>query len=178
MSPLSRFTLRALLAMLAGAMLTGCGYTGKSLYPSDVRTVAVPMWKRGPHVYRRDLEIELTRALVNRIESATPYKVVDRTRADTELTGTIESIQQRVLSFNPDTGRPRELEMTFTVSFIWRDLRPGKGDIRVQETDFSVAAVRIPDEPIGQDFFLGRQELYDDLARRIVEKMEEDWPEP
>ena len=159
---------------------TGCfsddptvGYTARNQHRTGIQTVAVPVWTRGKDVYRRDIEIDLTAALVKRIELDTPYKATKKDRADTVLTGSIDIITQQVLSFNPDTGQPREKQITFVVSFEWTDLRTGK--VLVKRKDFEVAVVYLPDPPYNENFFLGSQKLMDKLARRIVETMETDW---
>ena len=121
-------------ALAVGTLLAGggCssdptkGYTLKSQYPQDIKTVSVPIWHRGKQVYRRGLEMRLTEAVIKRLELDTPYKVTDKSRADSELRGTIDRVSQRVLSFNPDFGRPREMEITMTVSFSCTDLRSCK----------------------------------------------------
>lgn len=149
------------------------GYTTASPYPSNIRTVYVPLWTRAQEVYRRENEIRLTEALIKRIEQDTPYKVTTRQRADSELTGTIDTISQQTLSFNPDTGNPREIQVTFSVSFQWTDLR--SGDVICEHKQFRVADVYLPDNPYNEDFFLGSESLMDKLARRIVEQMESPW---
>ncbi len=169
-----RVPLLLMLLTTVTVALSGCApYTTKSLYRDDVKTVHVPIWSRGRDVYRRELEMRLTHALIERIELDTPYKVTAKPRADTELTGKIDRIEQRVLSKNPETGRPRELEATFHVSFTWKDLRSGK--VLTEYTDFRVADVYIPHEPLGEDFFQGSEAVINRLARRIVETMETEW---
>ncbi|MFW6132468.1 MAG: LPS assembly lipoprotein LptE [Planctomycetota bacterium] len=160
---------------LAAMAATGCGYTTSSLYPADVDTVAVPVWQRGRDVYRRGVELRLSEAVVKHIESKTPYKVVTRATADSELTGTVERISQSVMSYNPDTGRPRELELTVYVSFTWKDLR--SGDVLVQRSNFPVSSAYITHAPFSRDFFLGSEDVLNDLARRIVEQMQTGWDE-
>lgn len=169
-----KFPLLAALLM-AAALSAGCGYSTESPFRQDVATVAVPMWTRGPNLYRRELETRLTEAIVKRIELDTPYKVVSKDRADTELRGMIKKVDQRVLSKNPDTGRARELEATFIVEFTWKDLRSGK-DL-VTRKDFRVAANYIPESPLAETFFDGSEDAINRLAKRIVETMEADWPE-
>ncbi|MGC9454864.1 MAG: LPS assembly lipoprotein LptE [Phycisphaerae bacterium] len=160
-------------------LLVGCartpseGYSFSGGYPDDVRTVAVPIWNVGKNVYRREMEFRLTEALVKRIELDTPYKVAEKTDADTLLSGTIDNISQRVLSTNPDTGLPREMEMTLTVSFQWSDLRTGK--IRAERSNVRVSGTYIPHEPLSEDFFTGSEDVINRLARRVVEQMESDW---
>jgi hypothetical protein len=149
------------------------GYTGRSPYRTGIRTVAVPIWKRGKEIYRRDLEFRFTESLVKRIELNTPYKVTTKDKADTLLTGTIEKITQTTMSMNPDTGVPREMQVTFTVSYQWEDLRSGRKLVRKKH--YNVAAVYLPTPPFNETFFVGSEDLMDRLARRIVETMESDW---
>lgn len=169
-----------ILGLLMAGGVGGCfsddptmGYTAHSQYRRGIRTVAVPIWTRGKDVYRRDTEIRLTESLVKRIELDTPYKVTTKQQADTILTGTIDLISQQTLSFDPDTGSPREMQLTFTVSFKWEDLRTG--NIIVKKKNFRVAGVYLPPVPFNEDFFQGSEDLIDKLARRIVETMEADW---
>jgi len=167
-------------ACLAAAALTGgCstdptrGYTLASQYDAGIKTVAVPIFTRAKDVFRREIEMRLTEAVIKKIELDTPYKVVDKGRADTELRGTLELVSQRVLSNNPDTGLPREIEVTLTVSFTWTDLRSGKVIKQVQ--NLHQAGVYIPPSPLGEDFFQGSEDAVNRIAQRIVEQMESDW---
>jgi len=149
------------------------GYSIASQYPQDVRTVAVPIFEVGREVYRRGLEFRLTEAVVKRIELDTRYKVTDKSRADTELRGRIDRVEQRVLSFNPDTGLPRETEITMTVSFTWTDLRSGK--VLATRRRLRQAGNYIPEVPFNQDFFQGSEDAINKLALRVVEAMESPW---
>lgn len=165
-----------LLPALLLAGIVGCepmGYTARDQYRKNIRTIAVPIWTRGKDVYRREVEIRLTQALAKRIELDTPYKITDKNKADTLLTGCIDEIQQATTSFNPDTGYPREISVTFTVSFTWEDLRTGQ--VLVKKDHFTVSDVYLPTEPFNETFFLGSESLMEKLARRIVETMEADW---
>ena len=168
--------LAALLALAAGAL--GChadptqGYTLASQYPSDVRTVSVKMFTRGSNVYRRGVEMRLTEAVVKSIEFYTPYKVVLDDSADTELTGTIVNIGQRTMSTVTSVSSPREKETIVTATIRWQDLRNGK--VR-RRTTVRAAGSYIPLAPFGEDFFQGSEDAINNLARRIVEEMEEEW---
>jgi hypothetical protein len=165
--------------LLAAGGLAGCsddpsqGYSVASQYRSGISSVAVPIWDRGPDVYRRGLEKRITEAVIKRIELNTPYKVTTRDVADTELTGKLTQISQQVMNVDPDTGAARELEMTLTVSFTWRDLRSGK--TLAHRKSFSAAGNYIPQAPLGEDFFQGSEDVINRLAERIVEQMEAPW---
>lgn len=165
--------------LLAAAMLAGCsadpevGYSFKSPYPETIDTVAVDIFTRGNNVYRRELEFRLTEALAKRIEQVTPYKVTDKTRADTLLSGRIDRVEQQILSTNPDTGRPRELEITYVLSYTWKDLRTGK--VMVDHSNYRVAGTYIQHRTLNEEFFEGSEDVSNRAARRIVETMESDW---
>ncbi len=161
------------LVVLSAVLIGGCGYQLGGMYPRNVNSVAVIMFTRQKNVYRRELEIRLTEAVVKRIQQDTPYKISTRDRADTVLTGTIEKIHQQVLNTNPDTGEPRMLELTITVSFTWKNQRTGK--IIATQPNLRVADVYIPRCPVGQDFFQGSEDVINKLAKRIVEHMEKPW---
>jgi len=164
--------------VLAGA--AGCaskasqGYSlQQSLYREGIESVAVPIWQRGADVFRRDIETRLTEAIIKRVQLDTPYKVVDKSKADTVLEGTIVRVDQRVLSFNPRLGTPRDLQIRIVVRFTWTDLRTG--EILVEQNNFRAAGVYYPTEPLDEDFFLGSADAIDLLAGRVVEKMEKPW---
>ena len=166
--------------LAAAAALGGCanadptrGYTLRSQYRQGIETIAVPIWRRAAGEYRRGIEIRLTESLVKRIESETPYKVVDRKAADTLLEGTLRSVRQHVLSFDPRSGRAREVQARFLVDFTWKDLRTGK--VLVARKRFPVTAEYIPEAPFGEDFFLGSEDALNKLAQRIVEQLTEPW---
>jgi outer membrane lipopolysaccharide assembly protein LptE/RlpB len=163
-----------LLAVTTEVVLPGCGgYTLDSQYRQGIKTVAVDIFGRGKDVYRREVETRATEAIVKRIEQDTPYKVTVKSRADTHLTGTIDSIEQRILSFNPDTGQARELELTLAVSFTWTDLRSGK--LLADVSDMRVSGAYVREEPLTEDFFQGSEGVLDRLARQVVERMEAEW---
>ncbi len=182
----STTTCMLILLALVAAVVGGCsqdptkGYSLASQYDSGIKTVTVPIWTRGRNVFRRELEMRLTEAVIKKVELDTPYKVVDKRHADTELRGSIDVVGQRVLSFNPDNGLPREKEITMAVSFTWTDLRSGK--VIKQVSNLRQAAVYIPPSstpldtsPLNEDFFQGSEDTVNRLAQRVVEQMVSDW---
>ena len=158
------------------AAASGCGYKIGTLHSSDVQTIAIPVWTRGHGVFRRGLEMQLTKAVVNRIQLDTRYRICAEAQADTKLTGQLNNVRQQSLTINTDTGTSRAMEATFTVSFKWIDLR--SGDERVVKEDFDVSGRYITAAPFSETFFSGSQEAIDEAAQRIVEQLEEGWPDP
>ena len=100
------------------------GYTTKPQYPEHIRTVYVPIFKN--LTLWRGLEFDLTRAVIREIEAKTPYKVVScASGADTQLTGTIVSLNKNVINRNQQ-NEIREAETTLGVEVVWKDLRTGE----------------------------------------------------
>ena len=171
--------LSALLLLLAIVAVAGCssdpsaGYSTRSMYAENISTVAVPIWQRGSAVYRRNVEERLTEAIIKRIELDTPYKVVDKSKADTLLEGVLTAYGQRVMSFDPATGNPRDIELTLFVDFTWTDLR--SGEILVHREKFRATGVYYPTAPFGEDPYLGAEDALNQLAKRIVETLEKPW---
>jgi hypothetical protein len=103
---------------------TVLGYTTKPQYPTNIHTVYVPIFKN--LTLWRGLEFDLTRAVIREIESKTPYKVVSSSDcADTELKGTIISLNKNVINRN-QLNEIREAETTLAVEITWKDLRSGE----------------------------------------------------
>ncbi len=175
----SRWILLLSAPMLLAAILSGCntdprrGYSLSSQYRPGVRSVAVQIFTRGPDVYRREVEFRLTEAVIKRIELDTPYKVTSKSRADTILTGRIDSIYQRTMSTHPDTEQPNEQEIIITASITWSDLRSGKKIL--EDKKLRAAGIYIPAGRFDEDFFDGSEAAINRLAKRIVEQMEADW---
>ncbi len=173
--------IRTVLTVTAAAVCAGCdnpdptkGYTTISQYRPDIKTIAVPIFPARDLRISARHRVRLTEAVVKQIEAQTPYKVVDKSRADTLLTGTIQSIDPQVLSFVPHTGRAREIQLRVIVDFTWKDLR-GEGKVLVERKNFRVAAEYIPEAPFSEDFFLGSEDAFNEMARRIVDQMAQPW---
>ena len=115
------------------AAMTGCasdghfevlGYTTRPPFDTSIRTVFVPIF--GNKTFLRNVEFEMTKAIIREIEWKSPYKVVDnREAADTELIGTIVGRRKGVINVDP-LGGVREAEMGLVVEVTWKDLRSGK----------------------------------------------------
>jgi len=145
------------------------GYQWKSLYREDVQTVAVPIFSN--RSFRRGVEFQLTKAIINQLEAQSPYKVVPRDRADTILEGEITDIFIHTYSSDPSTGVPQDQIYTVRVNFTWKDLRTGK--ILADRRRFDQTATYYP--TLGEGRFIGSQESVERLALAIVQEMQADW---
>ncbi|MCP4374999.1 MAG: hypothetical protein GY794_02290 [bacterium] len=162
--------------LIALTLASGCGYNIGMMHSSDVKTIAIPVWTRGHGVFRRGLEMDLTDAVVKRIQLDTRYKICSETQADTKLVGQLDNVRQQAMTINTNTGSSRAMEVTFTVSFKWLDLR--SGEERVVRKNFDIRGQYISATPFGETFFTGSREAIDEAAQRIVEQLEDEWPDP
>ena len=169
---ITRLRMALVVLAAAAAVVGGCNYKIGSMHRSDVKSIYVPVWTRGREVYRRDVEKRLTEAIIKRIQADTQYKISTQALADTKLTGTIERIRQHVLTINTDTGGARELEVEFTVSFVWTDLRKGTEQ---RWGKFRAVGRYIRSAPFSETFAVGGEDVINEVAQRIVEQLEEKW---
>ncbi len=176
--------LRVLAAALVAASLPGLlgcasdphkGYVFGSTYDESVRTIAVPVFDNS--TYTPGLEQTLTEAIVKRIQSSTPWRIVGHESADTVLTGTIEEARFQQLTRTRGTGFVQEQMLTLTVGFTWRDNRTGEP--RVRREHFSATTTFTParglaGEP-GERVEIGQRTAIDELARAIVAELRSDF---
>ena len=169
-----RMTGRAALAAVVwmGLMTTGCGYSvgHGGMFRSDIKTVHVTIFQNKD--FRRGLEFQLTEALVKAVELHTPYKTTsNKARADSILNGEIIEVRQGTLGLDFRTHLPRETQATVVASFRWKNLRTGEVLVERPFITQSVDYIR----PLGEGFYQASEEAMNDLAERIVEKIEKPW---
>lgn len=165
------------IAALATASLAGCasdptkGYSSASLFPDGISTVAVPIFTNDS--YTRDVEFELTDALIKQLEVNTPYKVVSEGRADTILLGQIRKIELDQLSKSQQTGLSEEVIVSVTIDFQWKDLRSGR--VIAGRESFTGNGFFDPSRPTGEPIELGQFAAVQQLARDIVAELQAQW---
>ena len=98
----------ALLLLLCGVLLTGCGYhtAGRAVkLPTEVRTIAIPAFTNDTANYR--IEQVLTTAVVREFTSRTNYHIVSATSADADATlrGAVTGASVYGLTYDPRNGR-------------------------------------------------------------------------
>jgi len=145
------------------------GYHWGLKYPEGIHTVAVPIFSSKD--FHRGVEFDVTGALIKQIEAFTPYKVVDRDRADTILEGEIVSIMPYALSNSAQTNTPQEMEYQLTVNFTWKVIRTGR--VLVHRTNYRQVTVYYP--TLGEADYVGSQTAAQSLAASIVHEMESPW---
>ena len=156
------------LSVLAAALPIGCGYSAQQPFRDDIQTIHVEMLHSKE--FRRELEFQLTEALVKRIEMDTPYTIAPRESADSVLSGEIMEVQQRVFGTDFDTDLPREKGVTLVMNWRWKDLRTG----RLRDVPRQVYTTSyVP--PVGEELDTAMVRGLDGIAEQIVEAMEMEW---
>ncbi len=175
-------------------LLSGCGYSMTRPFPSHtdqmaafdegadadvpdgersargrIRTVFVEPFRSKE--FRRELEMRLTEAVSKRILTDTPYRIANRERADTILSGEILEVRQSVFGTDFLADRPRETAATFLIALRWQ--HPGTGRILMERKLFTETDTWVP--PVGETFFKGADRVISRLAETIVEQMETVW---
>ena len=155
---------------------SGCGYTIGGAYDPEIRTVHVPIFTSD--LFRRDVNIELTEAVQKEIQSRTPFRLSTADRADTRLSGKLIEIRKDVLG-ETRFDDARQLQLSFAVEIQWEDLRGGaliaQSTVPIDQKTHQLLSQANFTPEIGQSYATAKQEAINQLARRIVDKMEAPW---
>lgn len=157
--------------LLALGWLSGCGYSTRELFPEQYRTVAVPIFEN--RTFYRDVEFELSEALIKAIELRTPYKVVSPAQADTLLEGVVVSVTQQQIHRTRSAGLPEVMEVRVSVDFRWKDL--ASGQIIRDRSGFVAVGQYRPTRPVGETVAEALHQVVDSLAAEIVSTLRADW---
>lgn len=163
------FAIGAILLGLFGA--SGCGYSTRGLYPDDMATVAVPIFKNT--TMRRDIEFILTEKVIQRIEARTPFKVVASGNADTEIAGTIAGYTKS--PFGEDSyDNPRGGVMIMALTVVWTDKRTGKVINEAKRT-FDLRSFETYTIDLAQSQATATNDICNRMADHIVAMMQAPW---
>ena len=89
--------------------LSGCGYTRKTVLPRNIRTIYVETVKNKLdaeklYAYQPGLEMDITNAVIQRLQQDGTLKVVEQQKADAILKTDLMSLEQEGLRFNSLEG--------------------------------------------------------------------------
>ncbi len=174
-------------------VITALGYTVGQRHCEDIKTVRVPIFRNRTLV--RDIEYEITQAVVQRIHQATPWRVVQSGNADAELVGTVVLLGKRQILQN-EQNEVRDAELTLGVEIIFHDCRTGANLMKPGQDllpaippvadatqPMSVPSIQpillqrtagfIPE--IGESYATARQRVIQEIAVQIVNVLENPW---
>lgn len=163
--------------MLAAALLPGCGtYRFRDevkggLYPAQFHSVSVPIAVN--RTFWQGAEFDLTEAVIKEVSHRTPYAVMGRSGADSQLRLTITDIHQTMVS-RRQSGGPQEMEWTITVDMEWADAVTGLPFRSLK--GMTSPAVYMPAAGARETYQVAQRQAVERLARDIVDAMRsEDW---
>ncbi len=146
-----------LIVAIAATAFVGCqsggnvslfGYSTAPPFDPNIKTVYVPVFKNTAFqtTPNRDIEVDLTAAIIREIHSRSTMRVVsDRESADTELLGTIYNIEKGIFN-RTQQNHARYAEITVSANIVWRDMRTGR--VLSNRRPFGVTAMpAVPFDP-------------------------------
>ncbi|MFH1858501.1 MAG: LptE family protein [Candidatus Omnitrophota bacterium] len=168
---MSRRTAAALLVW--GLLLSpGCGYTLKTVPPYGLQTLFVETFRND--TFEPGLEIDLTNGVIERFLYDGTLRVVPKQEADAVLKGKITKFQREVLR-STSADEVLEYRLILTTEFSLWDNRTQKTLWEeknfVADTGFFVSGSSEKSEE------KATQKAITELARRIVDRVVEEWPE-
>ena len=149
----------------------GDGYSMRSRFPKQYRSVAVNLFKND--TLDRPLNGELTEAIIKEVQAVTPYSISSDARADTLLRGTVRKRQLRELSKSRGTGLSEEVLYEVTIDWEWVDQRTGK--VIVARNGFKASALFVPSRPSAEPTEIGRIAVVQNLATDVVANLQGNW---
>jgi hypothetical protein len=163
--------------LVAAMALSGCGYTRKTVLPRDMKTIYVKTVKNklnpeNIYGYQPGLEMDITNAVIQRLQQDGTLKVVEQKNADVVLETDLLSLDQEGLRFNSLEG-VSQYRLYMVVRLRLVDTKTG--DLIWEEPNFSG----------GTEYYvttvtsIGEQKAAVDavhrLAYNIADRIVEDW---
>ncbi|MBU9889088.1 MAG: hypothetical protein KTQ49_04385 [Candidatus Omnitrophica bacterium] len=170
--------LRVLGAVLIGIMgLTGCGYTNKTVLPRDIKTIYVETVKNklkaeDIYAYQPGLEMDITNAVIRRLQVDGNLKVVASSQADAVLKTELLSLEQEGLRFD-QLESVKEYRLFIVLGMKLVDGRTG--ELLWEEPNFTGDTEYFVTEVTSLGEQRAALESVDRLAKNIVDRIVEDW---
>lgn len=174
------FTL--LLAFMA--FLPGCGYTTRSLLPSNYKSIYVDNFTNSVNVtaeqsnvrmyrgYRPGMEIELTKAVIDKFIFDGNLRAAPEEKADLLLKGSLTDFKRDALRYDANDN-VEEYRLKLIVTMELEDQRTGK--TVWTEKGFAGETTYRTTGPLAKSDSTAVTDAITDLARRIVERTVEAW---
>ncbi|MCM8801053.1 MAG: LPS assembly lipoprotein LptE [Candidatus Omnitrophica bacterium] len=166
-------------------ILVGCGYTAHSLISHRVKTIYINPFVNKIDIsrdtdtgikyklYRPRLETEITQALLNRFILDGNLKPEKKENADLILKGELLEFRKDVLRYIENTDEPEEYRISLVTHISLYDNLKDK--LIWEEKNFITDTTYFTTGQSRKSEDTAVDEAIKDLARRIVERVVEDW---
>jgi hypothetical protein len=157
--------------------LSGCGYSRKTVLPRNIKTIYVETVKNKLDVnsftaYQQGLEMDITNAVIQRLQQDGTMKVVVQDKADAILKTDLVSLDQEGLRFNSLEGVS---QYRLFIVVRMKLVEAKTGDVIWTEPNFSGDT----EYYVTTVTSIGQQKASVDAVRRlaynIVDRITEDW---
>jgi hypothetical protein len=164
-------------------LFSGCGYTTKTLLPSDIKTIHIETFKNNIditkeisakdkyEVYRPDLEVTLRDAIIERIFLDGHLKMSSKDTADAVLEGEVLEYRKDPLRYQNENVR--EYRISLACSF--RLINSKNSEILAEEKNIIGDTTYFTTGSLQKSETDALKAAASDLARRIVNRIVENW---
>ncbi len=158
-------------------MATGCGYTNKTVLPKNIKTIYVPtVQDKIPvgdvYAYQPGLAIDVTNAIVRRIERDGNLKIEAKDQADAILDAKLISFFQGGVRFNT-LERVQEYRLYITLAVRLIDRK--SNTVIWEEPNFTGDAEYVVSDVSTVSREEASQRAMERLAKNVVDRIVEDW---
>lgn len=156
------------LLLAFGIFIGSCGYSSKMGLRSNVRSIYIPIFDN--KTFRRGYEFDLTKAVRDQILLRTHLNIVDKDEADSILLGKIINVNEGIL-IGDFTDNIVESRVSVGIDIRWVDKRTGRTIVERKNITKSAEFI----VPRNETLTSSSNEAFVEVARSIVDAMEEDW---
>lgn len=147
-----------------------CGYTYQSVLPRHIQTIAVAPFEN--HTFEPGLEIDFNKKLTDRILFERIARLTPVSKAEAVLKGNLLGYEREPLRYT-DSEEVQEYRLRLVVYAILEDSKTG--EVLWSEDHFSGESSFFTSGALAKSEQTARDELFDDLARRLVSRIAEGW---
>ena len=165
-------------------MAGGCGYTTRALISKKFKTIYVPAFKnqiditretdasRKYKIYHPLLETDITRAVIDRFMFDGNLRISKEVNADLILVGRLIGFRRDVLRYTEDEEEVEEYRISITVDLSLLDK---DSELLWEQSGFIGDTTYFITGPNAKSEAVAVDEAVEDLARRVVERVIEEW---
>lgn len=174
----------SVLFVVALLSFSGCGYTTRSLLPSNFKSIYVENFTNSIKItaeqsnlrmyrgYRPGMETDLTKAVIDKFLLDGNLKVAKESGADLVLSGALIDFKREALRYDANDNI-EEYRMKLIVNIALEDVKGGK--LVWQEKGFTGETTYRTTGSLAKSESAAVTDAIADLARRIVERTVEAW---
>jgi len=173
-----------ILFLIPVIFISGCGYTTRSLLPENYKSICVENFANKINLsaeqsdmrmyrgYRPGMEIDLTKAVIDRFLNDGNLKIAPQERTDLVLKGELVDFRREALAYDNNENID-EYRLKLIVNIELRDA--GTGKTLWTEKNFSGETNYRTSGSLAQSETAAVKNATLDMARRIVERTVEAW---